>query len=164
MNKLNFFGVGPKIGKIVTPWLLISIFLSIRFHCIFAYARGDDRILKISGIAALLLGLVMYFATVPLLLKGIKETRLVTKGAYRISCNPLYAAIVVLILPGVSLMMNSWLMLSVSIVGYIVFKFTIKPEYDELEKVFGEEYLNYRKRTPEFFPNPLLLLGKQKLT
>jgi protein-S-isoprenylcysteine O-methyltransferase Ste14 len=152
MEKLNFFGVGPKIGRIVLPWLLISIFLSIMFPSAFEYINGGNRILTVAGIVVLLLGFVMYFATVPLLLRGLKETRLVTKGAFRLCCNPLYAAIILLILPGISLLMNTWLMLSVSLLGYIVFKLKIKAEYDEMEKFFGEEYLEYRRRTSEFFP------------
>ena len=54
-------------------------------------------------------------------------------------------------IPALSLMMNSWLVLTSSIVAYIVFKFYIKDEQDELEKVFGEEYLEYKRKTSEFF-------------
>jgi protein-S-isoprenylcysteine O-methyltransferase Ste14 len=152
MEKLDFFGVGPKIGRITFPWLAIVIFLSIRFHSFFSYSDSNIKIITYSGIVILLLGLILYFSTVPLLLKGLKESRLVTNGAYRLCCNPLYAAIILFIIPGTSLVMNSWLMLTVSLVGYIVFKLTIKSEYAEMEKFFGEEYRKYRNETPELFP------------
>jgi protein-S-isoprenylcysteine O-methyltransferase Ste14 len=157
MEKLNFFGVGPKIGKITFPWLAIVIFLSIRYHSFFSYTEGSGKILTYAGIVILFLGLVLYFSTVPLLLKGLKESKLVTKGAYRLCCNPLYAAMILFMIPGTSLLMNSWLMLSVSIVAYIVFKLTIKSEYAEMEKFFGEEYRKYRSETPELFPIKFLM-------
>jgi protein-S-isoprenylcysteine O-methyltransferase Ste14 len=36
-----------------------------------------------------------------------------------------------------------------------MFRMIIKTEYKELEKVFGESYLKYKRETPEFFPFPL---------
>jgi protein-S-isoprenylcysteine O-methyltransferase Ste14 len=51
-------------------------------------------------------------------------------------------------------MLNSWLILTSSIAGYILFKIFIRNEYNELEKFFGEDYIKYRNTTPEFFPLP----------
>jgi len=48
--------------------------------------------------------------------------------------------------------MNSWLVLTTSLVGYVPLKLFIKTEYQELEKFFGEKYLKYKSETPEFFP------------
>jgi protein-S-isoprenylcysteine O-methyltransferase Ste14 len=51
--------------------------------------------------------------------------------------------------------MNSWLVLTTSIVAYILFKFYIRKEYAEMEKFFGDEFRNYKSITPEFFPFPV---------
>ena len=61
----------------------------------------------------------------------------------------------VLILPGISLMMNSWLMLIISVIGTLICKIFIKSEYNEMENFFGEEYRKYSETTPEFIPFPL---------
>lgn len=87
MNKLNFFGVGPKIGKVLLPWLTVTV--------------------------------------------------------------------VLFIIPALSLLLNSWLVLTSSVVGYLMLKIFISQEYRELEKFFGEEYLKYKSETPEFFPLPI---------
>jgi len=63
-------------------------------------------------------------------------------------------SIMLLILPGVALMMNSWLVLTTSIVSFTLFKIFIKNEYAEMEKFFGESYRKYSAETPEFFPFP----------
>jgi protein-S-isoprenylcysteine O-methyltransferase Ste14 len=153
MNKLNFLGVGPKIGIIALPWLAAAIFLSLKFRETFIFFDDSNNILFYTGLVILIGGLIFYFVTVPNLLKGLKETKLVTSGTFSLCCNPLYAAIILFIIPGVALMMNSWLVLSTSIAGYVAFKLFIKEEVKEMETFFGDEYRKYRAQTPEFFPS-----------
>ena len=125
------------------------------FRNSFVFFSPASRILNITGLIFIVTGFALYFSTLPLLLRGIKETRLVTNGAFKVCANPLYASILLFILPGTSFLMNSWLVLTVSVVGYILFRIHIKDEYREMEKIFGEEYVRYKKNTPEFFPFPV---------
>jgi protein-S-isoprenylcysteine O-methyltransferase Ste14 len=152
MKKLDFFGAGPKIGRIVLPYFAGAIALTIIFPALFTFGEPVRIYLLIAGIIILATGLVSYGLTVRLLLRGLKETRLVTTGTYRYCQNPLYAFLILLVIPGLGLIMNSWLILTSSVIGYIVFKRFISSEYMEMTEVFGDEYLQYQKRTPEFFP------------
>ena len=161
MQKLNFFGVGPKIARSIFPWLAMTIILTIIKKDIFRFTASDISSVRIAGIIVLGLGLIFYFLTVPALLKGLKETRLMTKGGFYMCQNPLYASVILLIIPGVALLSNSWLILTTSIIGYIMFRINIHAEYSELEKVFGEEYHKYKKDTPEFFPFPVKKLFRR---
>lgn len=155
MEKLNFFGVGPKIGTVLLPWLAVTIIVSCIEKNLFRYYTGSGSILLIAGIILMVFGLVFYLSTVRLLLNGLKETRLVTNGAFGLCQNPLYSSIILFILPALSLILNSWLVLTTSITGYILFKLYINKEYNELEKFFGNDYIKYKNETPEFFPLPL---------
>jgi protein-S-isoprenylcysteine O-methyltransferase Ste14 len=155
MPKLNFLGIGPRIASVLLPWLVLSIVLSTHYKSFFAFTPGKSIILLLSGIVLLLFGLVFYGSTVRLLLKGLNETRLVTNGAYSLCQNPLYSSIILFIIPALSLILNSWLVLTSSVIGYILFKINIGKEYIELEKFFGEEYKRYKNETPEFFPFPV---------
>ena len=155
MKKLNALGIGPKIGMVAIPWLVITLFLSIYYRELFCFDQECDLALLILGIILLAIGLVFYAITVKLLLKGIKNTRLMTTGTYYLCQNPLYAAMILLIVPGIALLLHSWLMLTTCIVAYIMFKINIKSEYREMEAFFGEAYKAYQKNTPEFFPFPL---------
>jgi len=162
MKKLNFLGIGPKIAIVLLPWLGSSIFLSYIRRGLFRYTPGSSDLLLISGIVLLTAGLVFYFSTIRLLLKGLKEPRLVTEGTYSLCQNPLYASLIIFIIPALSLVLNSWLILTTSVVGYLLVKIFIKSEYHELEDLFGDAYLKYKKETPEFFPLPLKKWTKQK--
>jgi protein-S-isoprenylcysteine O-methyltransferase Ste14 len=155
MPKLNFLGIGPRIATVLLPWLVLTIVLSTHYKNLFAFIQGRSSILLICGIVLLVFGLVFYGSTVKLLLKGLNETRLVTNGAYSLCQNPLYSSIILFIIPGLSLILNSWLVVTSSIIGYILFKMNIRREYNELEKFFGEDYKRYKDETPEFFPFPV---------
>ena len=152
MNKLNYFGIGPKIGIVSIPWFVAAIIISSIYKNTFDYISGKNKLLLIIGIILLIIGLVYYFLTIKLLLKGLKETVLIKEGAYRYCQNPLYANFILILIPALSLILNSWLVLTSSLAGYILFKIYIRDEYKELEKFFGEEYIKYKTETPEFFP------------
>lgn len=152
---MNFFGAGPRIGKITLPWLALTIMLTLINRDIFVFTPIPDRYFYLAGYIILAAGLFFYFATVRVLLKGLKEGKLVTTGGFYFCQSPLYASILLFIIPAIALLMNSWLVLTTTAAGYIAFKFCIKSEYLELEETFGDTYLKYRKKTPEFFPLPL---------
>lgn len=154
MKKLNSMGIGPKVAVVLLPWLAASIIISSRYIGLFFYSNSGSNTLHIVGIILMIIGLTFYFSTVKLLLSGLKETKLVTTGAYSLCQNPLYSSLILFVIPALSLILNSWLILTSSVAGYILFSIFIKHEYNELESIFGEEYLKYKKRTPEFFPNP----------
>jgi len=162
MAKLNFFGAGPKIGRITLPWLALTIVLTLIKNDLFVFTSDSRANLNLAGAVLLAVGLLSYFITVRSLLKGLKEGKLVTTEGFFFCQSPLYASILLFIIPAVALLMNSWLILTTTLVGYLVFKTCIKTEYAELEKTFGDAYLKYRKETPEFFPFPLNKLFRQR--
>ena len=154
MSGLNFFGVGPKIGRILLPWLACTIVVScISKYFVFTPEAADA--LFLSGAILMVIGLFLYFSTVRILLKGLKEGRLVTNWTFSLCQNPLYVVIIFLIFPALSLMLNSWLILTSCLLGYVLLKIYITNEYQALEKFFGDEYLKYKNETPEFFPFPV---------
>jgi len=151
MQKLSPLGIGPKIGMVAIPFLAAAVTLTFIYPEIFSFGPAAKKPLLIIGIIWFVIALVMYAMTAKALLKGLKENKLMTSGPFRFSQNPLYAVMILLIIPGIALLLNSWIVLVTSAIAYIIFKINIHKEYEEMEKFFGQEYLEYRKRTPEFF-------------
>ena len=154
MEKLSFLGVGPKIGRIMLPYLAIAIALTIIFPAIFTFGEPVREPLMIAGIIVLAIGLVFYLFTVIRMLPGIRANVLVTGGTYRLCKNPLYSALILFIVPGLGLLLNSWIVLTASILAYVVFRKYIHVEEELLERLFGDEFRKYRDKTSRFFPNP----------
>jgi len=81
-----------------------------------------------------------------------KSNALVTTGPYSLTRNPMYlgsfttgAGFIILIWPWWSLPLFAWLF-------YARFKIQVEKEEAFLEKTFGEEYIQYCKKTPRVFP------------
>ena len=85
---------------------------------------------------------------------GFNKGKLVTTGIFSVVRNPIYAAWILFILPGIMMFFQSWLMLATSLVTYIVFKAFIREEEQYLEKTFGQAYLDYKSKVNELFPFP----------
>ena len=154
MEKLTFLGVGPKIGRITLPYLVITILLTTFFPAVFTFGILLKPYFLVAGIVFLVIALVYYISTVSLLLPGIRANRLATKGAYGLSRNPLYAALLLFLVPGIGMVLNSWIIMTTAIVGYLAFRKFIHEEEELLERIFGEEFRNYRRKTSLFLPNP----------
>lgn len=154
MKKLNALGIGPKIGMIAIPYFLVTLLISLRYKELFYVGEKLYWPLMLIGILLLAMGVVFYAITARLLLKGIKTTTLQTSGTYYLCQNPLYACMILMIVPGAAFLLHSWLILTTSLVAYILFRINIKSEYREMESFFGEAYRSYQKNTPEFWPLP----------
>jgi protein-S-isoprenylcysteine O-methyltransferase Ste14 len=73
-------------------------------------------------------------------------TRLVIRGPYRFSRNPMYLAMTICFL-GVGLLINAlWLTILVPVLALIVQEAIIKPEETHLVARFGPDYQAYRAR------------------
>lgn len=72
-----------------------------------------------------------------------------TRGIYKMSRNPMYASFIFLN-TATFLYLPSILLLFIMIYGMIVHHFIILGEEKYLEKEFGEEYRNYKKRVPRY--------------
>ncbi|MBW2250488.1 MAG: isoprenylcysteine carboxylmethyltransferase family protein [Deltaproteobacteria bacterium] len=73
-------------------------------------------------------------------------TKIVTKGSFRISRNPLYFSLLLLLFGIAVLFFSIWLFLMVPVL-YIVLLFkAVKPEERYLTQKFGKEYLEYSSK------------------
>jgi protein-S-isoprenylcysteine O-methyltransferase Ste14 len=89
---------------------------------------------------------------------------LATKGVYAYFRHPIYGSWIVFIIPGIVLIVNSLIGLTIPVFMYIVFKTTIGEEDKYLEEKFGEEYDEYKRKVGSLFPKfwKAFKLGKNK--
>lgn len=94
--------------------------------------------------AYLSMGLVTHIG----LPSGKHELR--TSGIYKISRNPMYASFIFLN-TATFLYLPSLLLLAIMLYGMIVHHFIILGEEQYLEKEFGDEYKDYKKKVSRYF-------------
>lgn len=77
---------------------------------------------------------------------GQVPTALVTSGVFRISRNPLYLSLV-LVMAAIALMADSvWLALSALLLGLVLDRVIIRGEERVLDREFGPMFRDYRRR------------------
>jgi protein-S-isoprenylcysteine O-methyltransferase Ste14 len=139
------------IMVILAPWLdktwglILSIPLPVRLSI---------------GIVLLVIGIPMVFWTITKFLrtKGTPipfnpPPKLVVNGLYRVVRNPMHLGWTVTLI-GLALLMQSFTLLVIFIPLFILVHvvYLKSIEEKELEKKFGQAYLDYRRRVPMFIP------------
>ncbi|MBD3322849.1 MAG: hypothetical protein GF350_17250 [Chitinivibrionales bacterium] len=168
-NVRNLF---TPVGAIVYG-LLIFVFIVIALHV--DRSIGLTNILPnplnlILSIPIILLALFLIGWSVHnfLIVKGTPvpfnpPPQLVTTGPYAYTRNPMITGVFSLLFGfGVLFGSLSLLFVFTPLFIYINFWELKSIEEPELEKRLGEDYIEYRKRTPMFFPNLMQIFRKRK--
>jgi protein-S-isoprenylcysteine O-methyltransferase Ste14 len=140
MKKIGFGGIGPKTAIISGLYFGFVLFITKKYANIFVLTTAD---LKIFAYALLIIGLFIYFVSIFQVGFAFKSKKLAKTWFYLIFRNPVYASFILFIVPGLALYFNSWLILTVSVLAYILFARSIKKEYEYLAQTFGQEYKEY---------------------
>ncbi len=153
-KKMTVWGSGPVILGSGYGVFIVMYLITMSCPDIFQVVSYVNGFFWYLGLIMIALGVIMWIMSGIQVSIGFKKGILVTHGVYVLSRNPLYSAHIVLIMPGLVLMVMSYLLILGPIVSYIVFKITIKREETFLIDNFGDDYLEYCKRVNQLFPFP----------
>jgi protein-S-isoprenylcysteine O-methyltransferase Ste14 len=160
--KLTWGGIGPRLALLCLPYVILSVVVMVRDPTFFNLAFLDAPFVRILGFVWLGLGLILWISSAVYFLKKFKKGKLITKGPFALSRNPIYSSTIVFVVPSLGLILHSGLILSIAVVMYIGFKISIHGESRLLLKLFGEEYERYIKSVNELFPFPRYLFSGKK--
>ena len=150
---LPILGIGGKMIAWGLVYIIAVIILTFRFPEKLIVKMQIYRIFAPMDILLLLAGVLLLVASVRQIVKHILQGELVTDSVYACVRNPLYAAWILLILPGLALLSRVWLTFGLPLVIYFVYRFNIKEEDAVLEEKFGETYLAYKQNTNGLVPS-----------
>ncbi len=144
-KKMTVMGVGPQAAVPAFAYLALTIildqFLKPRFSM-----TGSFQAFLPWGVALTVLGLVVLAVSSIQMLRAFNRHELVTTGMYAIAPNPMFMSYVVFILPGLALLLRSWLVLTTAVVFYVLIRVFARAEDRWLREEFGERYITYRKK------------------
>jgi protein-S-isoprenylcysteine O-methyltransferase Ste14 len=151
MKTMKVWGVGPLWGSLSLAYG--AAVTSVSLHC------QVGRIPESLGVSAVVIGTVMLLVGLPFyvlsgkaIFRGFPEGRLLTDGVYGLCRHPIYGSWIVLIIPGLELMLRSWLGLTTSLVAYALLRILARREEEYLAERFGAAYERYRASTPFVLP------------
>jgi len=151
-KKLTFWGASPIIFIISILYTIPIIIINHFSKPIFEINFVPYKILITLAIFLLCIGIPPYIITSKILKTAYKKNELITTGIFSLCRNPLFAVVIFLLLPGIILFFNSWLLLTIPCFIYIMFKIFINREESLMEKEFGQEYIKYKNNTSAIFP------------
>ena len=155
-KRLSRFGVGPKIVASVVACAALAAALSYRFAGACVVPAFHQTAAVTLAVILILIGLPIWLIGAITVMRAYNRDQLLTSGVFALVRHPMYAAWIVLILPGIALLTASWPFLLIPLVGYAVFKALIHTEDEYLQSRFGQSYSDYRASVNEIIPIPPL--------
>jgi protein-S-isoprenylcysteine O-methyltransferase Ste14 len=149
---MTIFGIGPKLVAWTLAYSTIPALRTKAYPDIFVITSMPPAVFNFLGVVLLALGIPLWLLSIFPLLTGFTQGKLCTTGIYSVVRNPMYSAFIVFIVPAITLFFRSWILFTIPIVMYLVFKKLIKAEELYLEEQFGEEYLRYKSEVNALIP------------
>ncbi len=150
--KQSIVGIGKKLTLYPSLYAGFSVVLTALYPNFFLLRNTRAFGLRALGFVFLALGFLLLIISARQVLREFEEGVLITEGIFRYTRNPIYAAWGLFIIPGISLLTNSWIFFGTPFVFYITFRVFIREEEEFLLRYFGKEYLDYKEKTGQFFP------------
>ena len=149
-----------KKSKAAQVWFFppYLVFLGLIISFLLEFLVDRNQIFENSMISRFL-GIILTIGAILLFLKSVRifnlrkekihprsiSTQIFKDGPFRFSRNPIYLAMLILLI-GVGLTLNSfWFLYSGLVVAIMLHYGVIIPEENYLEKEFGKDYLEYKK-------------------
>jgi protein-S-isoprenylcysteine O-methyltransferase Ste14 len=151
-EKMSRWGVGPIFAGLSIGYAIVLFAISRHYHPFFKISFLPGWFLSTLGIIFIMIGVPFFLISVKTATRAYNADALVTDGIFRYCRHPLYASWVVFIVPGIVLLMKSWLILTTPIFMYFILRLLVKKEEVYLENVFGSEYREYKERVPCILP------------
>jgi protein-S-isoprenylcysteine O-methyltransferase Ste14 len=151
---LSILGVGPALALVTLPALAGAIAVTALHHDAVRFPLLPRAVTVAAGLALGACGVALYAGTVPKLLHDFEAGRLARDGTYAWCRHPLYASVIVLLMPAAGLLADAWPVSAVALVMYAGFKALIGREDRALEAQFGDAYRRYVAEVNELLPRP----------
>ena len=157
-RRLLFSLIVPLLVLVAVP--IVILFLTSPQHEGWAKEPPLSAIVSFFGLALVVLGLILFVATIRLFSRHGEGTimpwdptqRLIVQGVYRYVRNPMHTG-VFLVLLGEGFLLRSTPLLIVTAAIVVLHLFYIPlSEERGLEKRFGEAYREYKRNVPRWIP------------
>jgi len=160
-KQMTRWGVGPQF-TIISGVYTVAV-------CIIHFIWLSHLTIPLPRYLSLILGIVLLTTGIPIFIvpgltidKYFNERKLATKGIYEYFRHPIYGSWIVFIIPGIILIINSLIGLTIPVFMYVVYKILIVEEERYLEENFGKDYAEYKKNVGGIFPKLWLIFKRKK--
>lgn len=144
-KKMRVMGVGGIILTVFFVFLIATLIIDKLYTPMLRIAPKGDSVLLIVGITLTAVGFTLNLIAAFTMLKAHAQDRYAETGMYRLFRDPMYVFQILITLPGILLIVNSWLAMLSVIPTYIAYRIAVRKEHRYLEQRYGEAYIAYTK-------------------
>ncbi|MHA1784253.1 MAG: methyltransferase family protein [Candidatus Helarchaeota archaeon] len=145
-------GTGAFLIVAGVPYSIIVVLVNIYLFPSLKFVIGFGMLNLVLGTGLMLTGAIIWILSVKKIKVFMKTGELCTDGIYKYIRHPLYCAIIILFIPGVVIISELLLPITIPIFGIILFHFGIQLEENGLIERFGDEYKEYASRVKRIIP------------
>jgi protein-S-isoprenylcysteine O-methyltransferase Ste14 len=135
-------GSGDKIILATVPFLAAGVVWNVLDPAVFDIG-GPPLALLVVASAILAIGVVVWLWSVVLVLVEVPRGELITTGPFSLVKHPLYTAVMLLVVPWVGVLCNTWMAVPVGLLGYLWSRHFAPEEEAALSKEFGGAWTSY---------------------
>lgn len=139
VKKMSLMGVAGKIMLVLLISLAVTESISLLLTPAFRITANYHGLI-IPAVVIAVVGFTFNLISAFGMMSAHKNGRLATHGLYALFLNPMYTFQLLLTVPGLLLLFNSWLALLTVIPAFIAFKMFVKEEEKYLKEKFGAQY------------------------
>jgi protein-S-isoprenylcysteine O-methyltransferase Ste14 len=149
----KLFGVGQVAGLIGLAILGLLYLLDRMLSHVPITGRPES--VRIAGGVLVVVGICWYVWCMKAITQWWHHDRLCTSGPFKFVRHPIYAGSIWFWSLGISLLFNSWIVLTQPVFSFLVTSLLVRKEEKMMESVFGREYQQYAAQKGRLFPRIL---------
>lgn len=151
-KSMTVWGVGLKFAALSSLYFVLTLVAHWVWYPRFAIQAVPYGLLAIVGAILLAIGVPIWVAAAKAIDAAFEGELLATQGVYGLCRHPLYGNTIFFTIPGILLFFRSWLVLTVPVFMYVLFKLLIGTEERYLAAKFGPAYERYKSQVGAVLP------------
>ncbi len=144
MKLMALVGEGRHVMGLTLIPAALGIAANVMWPEAFALSFGAPGL--VVGIILLALGVPLWLTSVIQILVYVPRKKLITSGPFALVLHPLYTSVALLVIPGLGLVLDTWVGFAIGAVLYASSRIFAPKEERLLEKYFPVEYPAYRAK------------------
>jgi protein-S-isoprenylcysteine O-methyltransferase Ste14 len=137
-------GSGDKVMGLTLPFLLAGVAANVVWPAAFRLGFGAGGI--VAAAALLVTGVPLWLTAVVQVLVLVPQKRLISTGPFALMLHPIFTAVALLVMPGLGLLLDSWVGFAIGAVLYVSTRIFAPAEEKLLERYFPVDYPAYRAK------------------
>jgi protein-S-isoprenylcysteine O-methyltransferase Ste14 len=138
----NLVGAGDRIVAMAVPFVCAGIAANVAWPHVFRMGLGLAGLVVGSIMAAV--GAPLWLWAVGQILLYVPRGRLITSGPFALVLHPIYTFVSLLVLPGIGLVVDSWMWFTLGGALYLGSRLFAPREEKQLARDFPGRYAEYR--------------------